>query len=111
MATIAFHLGTLTDSFITPFAKWSYTRALQGFLSFGDGYNNSFDGVLSKFVRKERCVGDTIHYDDQLEEYWLKTIDVFIITMGSADILLNPDKFQFCQRRLNSQVFVFQKAA
>ena len=51
------HLTT----FITPFGRWRYTRAPQGFLSSGDGYNRRFDAILTDFDRKERCVDDTIH--------------------------------------------------
>ena len=46
------HLST----FITPFGRWRYTRAPQGFLSSGDGYNGRFVAILSDFMRKERCV-------------------------------------------------------
>ena len=101
-----YHSVPLRDSdrhlttFITPFGKWRYTRAPQGFLSSGDGYNKRFDGVLSEFVRKERCVDDTIHYDDNIEEHWWRTIDL-LSTMGSAGIVLNPDKFQFCQKQVD----------
>ena len=59
------HLTT----FITPFGRWRYTRAPQGFLSSGDGYNQVFDAILSTFERKERCVDDTIHYDSDLEQH------------------------------------------
>ena len=48
-------------TFITPFGLWRYTRAPQGFLSSGDGYNSRFDAVLSTFERKECCVDDTVH--------------------------------------------------
>lgn len=87
------HLTT----FITPFGRWRYTRAPQGFLSSGDGYNRRFDAILSNFERKERCVDDTIFYDENLEEHWWRTID-FLSTCGAAGIVLNPDKFQFAQR-------------
>lgn len=87
------HLTT----FITPFGRWRYTRAPQGFLSSGDGYNRRFDEILSEFQRKERCVDDTIYYDDDLESHWWRTIDFLTIT-GSSGIVLNPDKFQFAQR-------------
>jgi len=59
------HLTT----FITPFGRWRYTRAPQGFLSSGDGYNRRFDAILTDFERKERCVDDTIHYDIDLEAH------------------------------------------
>ena len=87
------HLTT----FITPFGRWRYTRAPQGFLSSGDGYNRRFDAVLAGFPRKERCVDDTVHYDDDLETHWWRTIDL-LTRLGRAGIVLNPDKFQFAQR-------------
>ena len=87
------HLTT----FITPFGRWRYKRAPQGFLSSGDGYNRRFEAVLADFVRKERCVDDTIHYDNDLETHWWRTID-FLILVGKSGIVLNPDKFQFAQQ-------------
>jgi hypothetical protein len=90
------HLTT----FITPFGRWRYTRAPQGFLSSGDGYNRRFDAVLSNFERKERCIDDTIHHDTHLETHWWRTID-FLTQVGQAGIVLNPDKFQFAERTVD----------
>ena len=90
------HLTT----FITPFGRWRYTRAPQGFLSSGDGYNRRFDAVLSDFERKERCVDDTVHYDDDLEQHWWRTIDL-LTRVGQAGIVLNPEKFQFAEKSVN----------
>ncbi|XP_048589654.1 uncharacterized protein LOC125573262 [Nematostella vectensis] len=87
------HLTT----FITPFGRWRYTRAPQGFLSSGDGYNRRFDAILSAFERKERCVDDTIHYDTDLEQHWWRSID-FLTCVGQSGIVLNPDKFQFAEK-------------
>lgn len=86
-------------TFITPFGRWRYTRAPQGFLSSGDGYNRRFDAILSDFQRKERCVDDTIFHDNDLETHWWRTIE-FLSMVGSAGIVLNPDKFQFAQREV-----------
>ncbi|KAK2563731.1 Uncharacterized protein P5673_012717 [Acropora cervicornis] len=82
------HLTT----FVTPFGLWRYTRAPQGFLSSGDGYNRRFDAVLSTFERKERCVDDTIHYDSDLEQHWWRTID-FLTRVGQAGIRTLPWRF------------------
>ena len=90
------HLTT----FITPFGRWRYLRAPQGFLSSGDGYNRRFDSILSSMERKERCVDDTIHYDSDLEEHWWRTIE-FLARVGQAGIVLNPDKFQFAERSVD----------
>ena len=95
------HLTT----FITPFGRWRYTRAPQGFLSSGDGYNRRFDAILSEFERKERCVDDTVFHDGDLEEHWWRTIN-FLSTVGAAGIVLNPDKFQFAQRNVDFAGFL-----
>ena len=87
-------------TFITPFGRWRYTRAPQGFLSSGDGYNRRFDAILSTFERKERCVDDTIHYDLDLEQHWWRTIDL-LARVGQAGIVMNPDKFQFAGKTVN----------
>ena len=90
------HLTT----FITPFGRWRYTRAPQGFLSSGDGYNRRFDEILAEFERKERCVDDTVHYDTDLEEHWWRTVDL-LTRLGQAGVVLNPDKFQFAERTVD----------
>ena len=90
------HLTT----FITPFGRWRYTKAPQGFLSSGDGYNRRFDAVISNFERKERCVDDTVHYDSDLAQHWWRTID-FLTRVGQSGIVLNPDKFQFAEREVD----------
>ena len=87
------HLTT----FITPFGRWRYTRAPQGFLSSGDGYNRRFNAILAEFERKERCVDDTIFYDTELENHWWRP---FLTLVGWAGIVLNPDKFQFAENKL-----------
>ena len=60
------HLTT----FITLFGRFRYTRASQGFVSSGDGYNRCFAAFLSDFERKEGCVDDTVFYDSGLECHW-----------------------------------------
>ena len=87
------HLTT----FITPFGRWRYTRAPQGFLSSGDGYNRRFDAILSSFDRKERCVDDIIHHDSDLEQHWWRTIDLLSL-LGEAGVVVNPEKFQFASK-------------
>lgn len=89
------HLTT----FITPFGRWRYKRAVQGYLSSGDGFNRRYDTILSDFGRKERITDDNLHYDPatDMEAHWWRTIDL-LETTGRSGIVLNPDKFQFCKR-------------
>ena len=79
--------------FISPFGKWRYTRAPQGFLSSGDGYNRRFSIILADFEREERSVDNIIFYDDTLQQHWWRTIK-FLTVVGQAGIVFNPDKFQ-----------------
>jgi hypothetical protein len=86
------HLTT----FITPFGRWRYARAPQGYLSSGDGYNRRFDAILAGFERQEQIVDDNIHYDTDLAEHWWCTINL-LLTLGTSGVVLNPDKFQFAR--------------
>ena len=98
------HLTT----FITPFGRYRYTRAPQGFLSSGDGYNRRFAAILEGFQQMERCIDDTVFYDKSLEGHWWRTID-FLIRVGSAGIVLNPEKFQFSQKEVTFAGFKVTK--
>lgn len=82
-------------TFITPFGRWRYRRAPQGYLGSGDAFNQRIAAALVDFTRKERCVDDTVHYDANLEEHWWRTID-YLRLANQVGIILNPDKFQFC---------------
>ena len=90
------HLTT----FITPFGRYRYTRAPQGYVSSGDGYNRRFEAILDGFKRMERCTDDTIFYDEALKHHWWRLIN-FIIRVGRSVIVLNPDKFQFCRKEVD----------
>ena len=51
-------------------------------------------------MRKERCVVDTVFFDENLEEHWWRTIQ-FLILLGRSGIVPNPSKFQFAQRSVD----------
>ena len=97
IASPSVNLTVTCTTLITPFGRWRYTRAPQGFLSSGDGYNRRFDAILPDFERKERCVDDTIHYDTDLQTHWWRTIEL-LIRVGQAGIVPNADKFYFARR-------------
>ena len=70
------------------------------YLSSGDGYNRRLDAIMSNFECKERCMDDTVHYDEDLENHWWRTID-FLTCVGQAGIVLNRDKFQFADKTVD----------
>ena len=95
-----YEILTDTSPRLLPFGRWRYSRAPQGFLSSGDGYNRRFDAILAGFDRKERIVDDTIFHDED----WWRTID-FLSTVGQAGVVLNPNKFQFASREVDFSGF------
>ena len=101
-----YHLVELRESdrhlttFATPYGLWRYKRAVQGSVSSGDGFNRRFDSILSEFGRKERVVDDTLHYDEDLETHWWRTIELLTLA-GKSGIIFNPEKFQFGQREVD----------
>ena len=86
------HLTT----FITPYGRYRYIRNIQGFVGAGDGYNRRFDDILSDFKDGVRVVDDAAYWGGDLTAHWWRTIEL-LDTVGRAGIVLNPDKFQFCQ--------------
>ena len=87
-------------TFITPWGRYRYRVAPQGFLASGDAYSRRFDEIISDVERKTKCVDDTLMWDDNLTEHWWRVID-FLILLGNNGVILNQDKFQFAQRTVD----------
>ena len=92
-------------TFITPWGLFRYKRAPQGFLSSGDGYNRRFDEITSHVLRAERCVDDTLLYDDDPEANWWRAIE-FLELCGKSGIVLNPEKFKFAEETVDFAGFM-----
>ena len=58
------HLTTL----ITPWGRYRYCTAPQGYIASGDGYSRRFDKIASDFPNKTKCIDDTLFWADSLEE-------------------------------------------
>ena len=98
------HLTT----FITEWGRYRYCAAPQGFMAAGDGYNQRYDNLIADIARKSKCVDDVIIWDETLEEHWWRIID-YLILVGTNGIILNPKKFQFCQREVEFAGFLITK--
>ena len=73
----------------------------------GDGYNQRYDNIIADVARKSKCVDDVIMLDndESIADHWWRIID-YLILVGSNGIILNPKKFQFCQREVNFAGFL-----
>ena len=86
------HLTT----FITPWGRYRYCVAPQGYIASGDGYSRRFDEIIADIPRKTKCVDDTLLWSDDIESSFYQTVD-FLDTCGHNGAVLNPSKFVFAR--------------
>ena len=84
------HLTT----FITPWGRYRYLVAPQGYISSGDGYSRRFDEIVADFPQKTKCIDDTLMWSSDIEESFFQAVK-WLDICGSNGIILNPSKFQF----------------
>ena len=84
------HLTT----FITPWGRYRYLVAPQGYISSGDGYSRRFDEIVADFPHKTKCIDDTLMWSNSLEESFFQAVK-WLHICGSHGIVLNPSKFKF----------------
>lgn len=87
-------------TFITEFGRYRYRVAPQGYLASGDGYTHRYDKIITDIPRKTKCVDDTAIWDEAIEPHWWRMID-FLDLMTREGIVLNANKFQFCQKTID----------
>ena len=66
----------------------------------GDAYTTRYDEITQGFKRMERCVDDTILWDDNLEENFNRVCK-YITRCTRAGITFNEDKFCFERKELD----------
>jgi len=47
-------------TFITPWGRYRYCTAPQGYIASGDGYSRRYDKVVASFPQKTKCIDDTL---------------------------------------------------
>ena len=86
------HLTT----FITPWGRYRYKVAPQGYIASGDGYTRRYDEIVAHIPNKTKCIDDALLWADTLEESFFQTVE-WLDICGQHGITLNPDKFVFAQ--------------
>ena len=91
------HLTT----FLTPWGRYRYCAAPQGYVSSGDGYTRRYDEiVLSADLSHDcytKCIDDTLIWGDSIEEIFWRTVE-WLEMCGHHGITLNSEKFVFAQK-------------
>ena len=83
-------------TFITPWGRYRYKVAPQGFMASGDAYNQRFDAIISDFKNKVKCVDDTCMWATSIETSFFQACE-WLDLCARNWITLNPKKFQFAQ--------------
>ena len=83
-------------TFITPWGRYRYCTAPQGYIASGDGYSRRFDEIVAEVPDKTKCIDDTLLWADDLEHSFFQACS-WLDICGKNGITLNPEKFVFGQ--------------
>ena len=95
-------------TFITPWGRYRYKTAPQGYLAAGDAYTERFDRIIADTPNKTKCVDDTVLWSDTVEECFYNTCE-FLTKCSRNGIVFNREKFQFCQDEVEFAGFMIGK--
>ena len=90
------HLTT----FITPWGRYRYKVAPQGFISSGDAYNLRFDAIIADFPDKVKCVDDTLKWKFRISDSFFQLCqwcDLMYRNGITLHGISKPEKLQFAQ--------------
>ena len=87
-------------TFITPWGRFRYQVAPQGYLASMDGYTHRFSLITEKIKNKQIIVDDTLLYSDTVEENF-HLVSSLLETGHKAGLIFNSDKFQFGQETVD----------
>ena len=83
-------------TFITPWGRYRYIAAPQGWLASGDAYTHRYDLITEGVENYRRIVDDCLLYDKDRKSAF-ENVAKYLTLVGRNGIILNPEKFQFAQ--------------
>lgn len=86
------HLTT----FITPWGRYRYCAAPQGYIASGDGYTRRYDEIVSDIPNKIKCIDDSLLWSDTIKDSFFQAIN-WLDICGRHGVTLNPAKFSFSE--------------
>lgn len=89
-------------AFLAPNGRYCYKVAAQGSMVSGDAFNERMDEIFTDFQNKVRCVDDAAIWTNEggNKSHFLKVAE-YLNLCAQNNIVLNPDKFQFCLDTVN----------
>ena len=83
-------------TFITPWGRYRYRSAPQGYIASGDAYTARYDSLIAEVTRKTKCIDDALLWSGSIEEAFHQATEWLDICARNG-ITLNPDKFRFAK--------------
>ena len=96
-------------TFITPWGRYRYCVAPQGYKASGDAYTRRFDEIAADFPQKTKCIDDTLLWSDTIEESFYQAAK-WLELCGRNGITLNPEKFVFSKETVEFAGFEISKS-
>ena len=83
-------------TFLTPWGRYRYKTAPQGYKVSGDAYTARYDRITEGVDKMRRVIDDTLLYEDNIEKSF-RQVAAYLSLVGQNGIILNPDKFVFAE--------------
>ena len=81
-------------TFMTPWGRFRYRVAPQGYIASGDAYTKRYDDITIDVKNMVKCIDDTLLWANNVQDSFAQTIQ-YLDLCGRNGIVLNPKKFTF----------------
>ena len=85
-------------TFITPWGRYRYKMAPQGWLASGDAYTHRYDQITMGVRRHIKVIDDSLLWSTDMQQAW-DDVTNFLSTVGQRGVVLNETKFHFAERQ------------
>ena len=83
-------------TFITPWGRYRYRSAPQGYIASGDAYTARYDALVAHIPCKTKCIDDALLWSADIEAAFHQATE-WLDVCAKNGITLNPRKFRFAQ--------------
>lgn len=83
-------------TFITPWGRYRYHSAPQGYIASGDAYTSRYDSLVTEVRQVTKCIDDALLWSSTIEGAYHQATEWLDICARNG-ITLNPDKFHFAE--------------
>ena len=92
-------------TFITPWGRYRYRTAPQGYIASGDTYTARYDSLVAHVGNKTKCIDDALLWSETIEEAFHRAVE-WLQICATNGITLNPRKFHFAEDEVEFAGFI-----